>query len=288
MLCSQKRLRILLTAGLLALVLQFAPGAAVVSGTIKQDTAKQGLTPVQLEIEKQRQLLSSADVEERRQALVRLRELRHPQASRVALGSLSDPSPAVRATATASLLSLPPEESAAGLIPLLSDKEEFVRQQTAYALGQTRSRSAIAPLVERLSDKQDSVRGAAAVALGEIADATAVTYLSTLLSRQAGLATPKKGKKSKPEQNPFVLRAAAHSLGQIGNRAALPALLLALQAETMEDDVRREAAWALGRIGDGSAIPVLQQALTARDPYLAEIAQEALTRISKLQNSGRM
>jgi HEAT repeat protein len=183
---------------------------------------------------------------------------------------------------------LPPDESAAGLIPLLSDKDEFVRQQTAYALGQSRSHLAVAPLVERLSDKQDSVRGAAAVALGEIADAKAVTYLSTVLSRQAVLPPPKKGKKTKPERNPFVLRAAAHSLGQIGNRAALPALLLALQAETMEDDVRREAAWALGRIGDASAIPALQQALTARDPYLAETAHEALRRISKLQNSSRM
>jgi HEAT repeat protein len=288
MLSSKKRLRILLWSFLFAIVLLPAIGASVVGVSIKQETTKQGLTPVQLEIEKQRQVLSSADVEDRRQALVRLRELRHPQASRVALGSLSDPSPAVRATATASVLSLPPEESAAGLIPLLSDKEEFVRQQTAYALGQTGSRSAVAPLIERLSDKQDSVRGAAAVALGEIADATAVTYLSMVLNRQGGLPTPKKGKKTKLEQNPFVLRAAAHSLGQIGNRAALPALLLALQAETMEDDVRREAAWALGRIGDVSAIPALRQALTARDPYLAEIAQEALRNISKVQNGGRM
>jgi len=288
MLSFQNHLRSLLSSFLFALVLQPAPGATVTCAAIKQDTTKQGLTPVQLEIEKQRQVLSSADVEDRRQALVRLRELRHPQASRVALAALSDPSPAVRATATASVLSLPAEESAAGLIPLLSDKDEFVRQQTAYALGQTRSRSAVAPLVERLSDKQDSVRGAAAVALGEIADATAVTYLSTVLNRQSGLPTPKKGKKTKPEQNPFVLRAAAHSLGQIGDRAALPALLLALQAETIEDDVRREAAWALGRIGDASAIPALQQALTARDPYLAEIAQEALRKISKLQDGARM
>jgi HEAT repeat protein len=68
----------------------------------------------------------------------------------------------------------------------------------------------------------------------------------------------------------------------------VPALLLALQAETIEDDVRREAAWALGRIGDASAIPALQQALTARDPYLAETAQEALRRISKFQNGNRI
>jgi HEAT repeat protein len=271
---------------LLVVVVMELTTAPVFARVTQDATVKQGLTPVQLEIEKHRRLLSSADVEDRRQALVRLGALHHPHASRAAQAALNDPSPIVRATAAASVLSLPPVESAAGLIPLLSDKDEFVRQQVAYALGQTRNPSAVAPLVERLSDKKDSVRGAAAVALGEIADATAVTYLAAVLNRQAGLPPTKKGQKSKPEQNPFVLRAAAHSLGQIKNRAALPALIFALQDERMEDDVRREAAWALGRIGDASAIPALQQAMTARDPYLAETAQEALRKIWKFRSSG--
>jgi HEAT repeat protein len=287
MLTYQRRSLILLSSIMLVVVMELT--TAPVFARITQDaTVKQGLTPVQLEIEKQRQLLSSADVEDRRQALVRLRALHHPHASRAAQAALNDPSPIVRATAAASVLSLPSAESAPGLIPLLNDKEEFVRQQVAYALGQTRSPSAVAPLVERLSDKKDSVRGAAAVALGEIADATAVTYLAAILNRQAGLPPAKKGQKSKPEQNPFVLRAAAHSLGQIGNRAALPALVLALQDESIDDDVRREAAWALGRIGDAAAVPALQQAVTGRDPYLAETAQEALRKISKLRSSGPM
>ena len=283
-----RRSLILLSIILFVVVVMELTTAPVLARITQDATVKQGLTPVQLEIEKHRQLLSSADVEDRRQALVRLSALHHPHASRAAQAALNDPSPIVRATAAASVLSLPPAESAAGLIPLLSDKDEFVRQQVAYALGQTRSPSAVAPLVDRLSDKKDSVRGAAAVALGEIADATAVTYLAAVLNRQAGPPPKKKGQKSKPEQNPFVLRAAAHSLGQIGNRAALPALILALQDERIEDDVRREAAWALGRIGDASAVPALQQALTARDPYLAETAQEALRKISKFRSNGPM
>jgi len=286
MLICQRRSLILPLFFLFVVVWELA-AAPVVSARITQGV-KHGLTPVQLEIEKQRQLLSSPDVEDRRHALVRLRALRHPQASRAAQAALNDPSPIVRATAGASVLSLPPDESAAALIPLLSDQDEFVRQQIAYALGQTRSPTAVAPLVERLSDKKDSVRGAAAVALGEIADATAVTYLAAVLNRQTGLPSPKKDQKSKPEKNPFVLRAAARSLGQIRNQAALPALILALQDESVEDDVRREAACALGRIGDTSAIPALQQGVTARDPYLAEMAQEALRKISKLRSSDRM
>ena len=95
----------------------------------------QALTPLQLEIEKQRSKLSSGDVEERREALVRLRSLQHSEASRAALVALSDSAPIVRATAAAAIFWLPAAEGAQSLIPLLNDKDEFVRQQVSYALG---------------------------------------------------------------------------------------------------------------------------------------------------------
>jgi HEAT repeat protein len=249
--------------------------------------SREGLPPLQMEIERQRLRLSSAEVEERREALMRLRSLQHPQASRAALSALSDPEPIVRATAAAATLWLPAEESVAALVPLLADKEEFVRQQAAYVLGHTRSRLAVAALVERLADKKDAVRAAATVALGEIADAGAVTSLAALLDPQTGSAQPKKSKKSGGEKNVFVLRAAARSLGQIGNRAGVPALLAVLQDEKAEDDVRREAAIALGMIGDTSAVSALRAAAeSAHDPYLAAAAHEAIKRISKSQNAG--
>ncbi|HEX9425793.1 MAG TPA: HEAT repeat domain-containing protein [Pyrinomonadaceae bacterium] len=266
--------------------------AAVVlstSGGVRQgQTTSQRLTPVQSEIEKQRVRLSSAVAEDRREALTRLGSMRHPAASRVALSALSDPSPMVRSTAAMSVLFLPAEESVVSLLPLLGDKDEFVRQQVAYALGQTGSRAAINALIERLADKRDSVRGAAAVALGQIGDDVAVTPLAVILNPQSGLTQGKKNQKSKKERNPFVLRAAAHSLGEIGNRAAVPALLVVLQDEKAEDDVRREAAFALGEVGDTLAMPALRDALTARDPYLSQAAQEAIRRISRLQNGGKI
>lgn len=242
---------------------------------------QRSLTPMQLEIEKQRQRLSSADVEDRRDALVQLRALRHPQASRVAKDSLGDASAIVRATAAGSVLWLPGDEAAGSLIPLLADKDEFVRQQTAYALGETRSRVGVAPLIELLSDKKDSVRGAAAIALGQVADVAAIAPLTSLLMPAATAPQSKKNKKAKPERNAFVLRAAARSLGQIGDRGALPTLFAVLQDETAEDDVKREAAWALGNISDPSAIPVLRAAVIAHDPYLAEIADRAIKKIVK-------
>ena len=279
------RKRLVIVRVLVSVVLFVAAGARVISAHGLQDQPRQALTPIQVAIEAQRQRLNSAEIEDRRDALMQLRALQRPEASRAALSALNDPAAIVRATAAAAVLWLPADESAASLIPLLSDKEEFVRQQTAYALGQTRSHSAVAALIERLTDKKDSVRGAAAVALGQIADETAVTSLAALLNQQAGMTASKKGQKGKREQNLFVLRAAARSLGQIGNRAGLPALILVLQDEKVADDVRREAAFALGAIGDASAIPALRDAETASDPYLAEAAHEAIRKISRSQTT---
>ncbi|HEV7746160.1 MAG TPA: HEAT repeat domain-containing protein [Pyrinomonadaceae bacterium] len=256
---------------------------SVICGSTLQNPT---LTPMQIAIEEQRQRLNSGEVEDRREALMRLRALQRPEASRVALSALNDPAPIVRATAAAAVLWLPSTESAASLVPLLNDKDEFVRQQAAYALGQTQSHNGIAPLIERLTDKKDSVRGAAAFALGQIGDATAVTSLAALLNPQAGLTPTNKGQNTKREKNLFVLRAAAHSLGQIGNRAAVPALILALQDGLATGDLRREAASALGAIGDASAIPALRVAETAGDPYLAETAHQALRKISRSQTTG--
>jgi HEAT repeat protein len=278
-----RRARLLFAAVVIGLILLGTTTIAAVGATQNQ-AAKQALTPLQLEIEKQRLRLSSVEIEDRRDALMRLRALHRVGASRVALSALKDATAIVRATAAASVLALPPEESVPNLIPLLSDKEEFVRQQVAYALGQTRSNSSVAALIERLTDKKDSVRGAAAVALGEIADAAAVTSLAAVLNPNAGLTESKKNK-SKPERNAFVLRAAAHSLGQIGNRAGLPALILVLEDVKAEDDLRREAAVALGSIGDASAIPALRGVLTTRDPYLSQSAQEAIKKILRSQQT---
>jgi len=269
---------------LMSVVLLIGVGEYLISVHAAQDPTR--LTPIQLAIEKQRQRLSSAEIEDRREALMQLRALQRPEASRVALSALNDPVPIVRATATAAVLWLPAHESVAGLMPLLSDKDEFVRQQTAYALGLTRSRSAVTGLVERLTDKKDSVRGAAAVALGQIADASAVTALAAVLNPQAGLAPSKKSQKAKREQNPFVLRSAARSLGKIGNRAGVPALIGVLQDDKAETDLRREAASALGEIGDASAIPALRDVTTAGDPYLAEAAHQAIKRISRSRTAG--
>ena len=242
---------------------------------VAQDS--RNLTPLQIEIQKQQQRLSSSDQEERRDAVMKLGGLRVAAASRAALPALTDPSPSIRAIAVKAILSIGADESVAVLVPLLSDKDEFVRREAAYALGLTHSRKATASLTERLlNDKEDGVRAAAAVALGQIADEASIVALVGTLAPE--LSTPTKTKR-KREQNVFVLRAVAHALGQIRSRAGTAALVSVLSNEKLPDDVRREAARSLGLIADPSAAEALRAASTAADPYLSEIAHEALRKL---------
>jgi HEAT repeat protein len=271
----------LLTAATMFVVLGIAGAPLQAIPRVDPQTADRHLTPLQLEIERQRQRLSSAEIEERRDALVRLGSLHRVEAARVAASALRDPASMVRATAAGAALSLPPTESVPLLQPLLADKDEFVRQQVAYALGGTRSRTATAALLERLADKQASVRAAAAVSLGQIGDPAAVTALAALLNPAPVTMPGRKTKKNTGEKNPFVLRAVARALGEIRDRGAVPALLAALQNEQSDADLRREAAVALGTIGDSTSLPALREALTATDPYLSLAAQQAIRKVSK-------
>lgn len=233
----------------------------------------------QTEIDKQRQRLSSGDVEERRDALLKLGAMNRSAASREAMAGLSDVSPMIRAVAAKAILSLPASESVGALTPLLNDKDEFVRREAAYALGLTKSKSATQALTGLLlNDKEDGVRSAAAVALGDIGDEAAVVSLATVLAPE--LVTQGTKRKIKAEKNVFVLRAAAKSLGQIKSRAAVPALVAALGNDRHVDDVRREAALALGMIKDPAALPALRSAQNSSDPYLASAASESVKKIS--------
>ena len=257
------------------IVCAFCASLWLFSVVVAQDS--RNLTPLQIEIEKQQQRLSSSDQEERRDAVMKLGGMRVAAASRAVLPALKDTSPIIRATAAKAILSIADDESVAALIPLLSDKDEFVRREAAYALGLTHSRNATAALTERLlNDKEDGVQGAAAVALGQIADEAAVPALVGTLAPD--LSAPTKTKR-KREQNVFVLRAAASALGQIRSRAGTAALVSVLNNERLPNDVRREAARSLGMIGDPAAEPALREASTATDPYLSEIAYEALRKL---------
>lgn len=253
--------------------------AMIVLAGVTFGQANDRLTPMQRQIEQQKQRLSSSDIEERRTALMKLGSMKHPDASRAAATVLNDPDPIIRVTAAHAITSMPASESVPLLVLQLKDKLEFVRREMADALGETRSRSAVQPLVELLtSDKEISVRAAAANALGEIHDESAVPALVQLLS---GVPS---NKKSKKREDDFVMRSAARALGEIHSRAGVQVLVATLRNETAGIDLRRTAAEALGLIGDPAAVPDLQAVLTSSDPYLASAAREALRRLRLAKN----
>jgi len=253
---------------------------ALISLAVLVTVAAQGnLTPLQAKVEQQRQRLSSSEVEERRDALMKLTLMKRAEASRAAASALNDPEPIIRVTAAHAISSLPPEEAAALLIPQLKDKSEFVRREMAQALGETDSRSATSALTELLtSDKEASVRAAAAIALGKIKDDSAVTALVQVLAGTSGQ------KKSKSQENEFVLRAAAEALGEIRNRAGVGVLIATLGNESQPVDVRRAAAAALGLIGDPQAMPALKAASESNDPYLAQAARASIRKLQSAKN----
>lgn len=207
----------------------------------------------------------------------------------------------VRATAAACISLLPAEEAFGLLNPLLSDKQEFVRREAAYALGGVKTVESVQALLNVLRrDKVYEVRTAAVVSLGTLGDLSAVSALVEILRKR-----PK-------EDEEFLRRSAARSIGQIaqiertGNayivtpknflnenfkdkpsdapmsaNTATPVLATVLQNKNEENDTRREAAFALGAIGDQNAISVLQSQQNSADPYLAEIVKEALLKIKQ-------
>ena len=249
------------------------------------------------------QKLRSGNVEEKREALFQIRNLRSAEASRTALPALTDKTPIVRATAASSVIFLPPPEASAALMPLLNDKDAFVRREGAFALGEVGDASAGPHLIATLTgDKDPEVRMAAAAALGKVGDPSAVTSLLKQLDHRP------------TEDNEMLRRAVARSIGQIAEkmrsgkvttitpqnflpekykdlgskptpdllshfRDAVKRLTNILNSSAEADDTRREAAFALGAIGDRSAEPTLRRYTSSSDPYLAEICREALMKL---------
>ena len=249
-----------------------------------------------------RRQIQSGSVEEKRTALFDIRNLQSAAASAIAVPALADKNELVRATAASSVVYLPKPDAVRALLPLLSDRAEFVRREGAHALGDVGDGSATAPLVRLMeNDKILEVQTSAAWALGKIGDPAAVESLLRVL-------------RARPvEDKEFLRRNAARSIGQIaqitltGNRTvitpqnflpekfkdtgaggsvsgfspAVDVLIGVLRSKSESDDTRREAAYALGWVGDARAVAALQTSLTADDPYLVEIAREALMKIER-------
>jgi HEAT repeat protein len=249
-------------------------------------------------------MIASADPEVKRTALGEIRNFESEDASRIAVPALTDREEMVRATAAAAVVFLAPAEAAQLLVPLLNDKSPFVRRETAYALARVGYASTAEPVWQAFQKEKDlEVRSALTIALGGIGTLRSVEHLTAILR------IPKR------EENEFIRRSAARSIGQAaevarekggGNIAddrftseqfstmdystPFPALASAasllrniLRDTSDSADVRREAAFALGAVGDSSARPILESTAGSADPFIAANSKAALAKLDLIK-----
>jgi len=172
-----------------------------------------GGTFAQSNLDDLRNKISTGSVEDKRYALLAIRNLHTEEASRIAIPALKDKNELVRASAAHAVVAIPRHEVENYIIPLLKDKAEFVRVEAAFALGrmagvgmpilEISSGAAVSALIQTLKhDKSDRVRAAVAVALGHYLSTPGVEALTAVL------------KTKQREQDAYLRRSAARSIGQ--------------------------------------------------------------------------
>jgi HEAT repeat protein len=145
---------------------------------------------------------------------------------------------------------------------LLSSPDDFVRLSAAEAVAWIADEGAIPLLVPMLKEKSYTIQIAAMRALAEIGERRVVSHITPLLA---------------PNQNQLVREVAAEVLGYLRDKAALPALLEALNDH--EGFVRRSVIHALGDIGNLQAVPRLLDFLSDQDAQVRWVTVEALGKI---------
>jgi HEAT repeat protein len=183
-----------------------------------------------------------------------------------------DASPAIRATAAASLGRMQFSNAVEPLIKALGDTSGEVRTEVAKALGLLADRRACTPLLTLLPDRDPVVVRAAVSALGGIGDSLATKSLLPLLA-------PDQHADHRADSLQVVT---ANALGRIGDRRSVPALVAVLEKSSPHG--RAAIAAALGRIGERSAADVLLPLLRLEDPAHEPVvlaAAEALGRLGE-------
>ncbi|MFN3418472.1 MAG: HEAT repeat domain-containing protein [Pyrinomonadaceae bacterium] len=246
--------------------------------------------------------IDSPDPEARRTAIYRLRLDCQPASIRPAIILADDRLPVVRASAAPLFACLPPSEAEPVLARLLSDKVPFVRKEAAYAFGLAAEPFGSETLIAAFNRESDmEVKSAIIVSLGITGKPDSFSLLVNVLQNPP------------TDDNRFLRRSAARSIGQIAQRLAtgnfdrttpesflpdkylnlkpvragirfpvlnnaVPVLERIAMAENEDDDTRREAIFALGIIGSDQSVAAIKRAYSSSDPFLSQIARESLFR----------
>ncbi len=161
-------------------------------------------------------------------------------------------------------------EVIAALIERLKDTDAGVRRAAANALGNLRSRAAVPALITASGDRNKDVRMAVCSALGEIGDSRAVQALVRRLT----------------DESADVRYHAIDALGEFADELtasqtpSVHRLLLEVGGQLDEAArIRAKAAELLGEIGDRASIPALQRMLADPSPEVRTNALESLNEL---------
>lgn len=182
-----------------------------------------------------------------------LRELRDRAVTPFLLDALKDPEYYVRACAADALAATRDTTAVPRLIGLLADPDSGVRENALKALGGIGDRASVPALLAVLGDreKRPDERLGAAEALGGVGDPIAIPALLAAMKEIQGW--------RKDTSNTIGV-----ALRRIGSSLALPMLFEDLRGR--DPTIRETAASVLGAIGDPAAVPALIQAL--EDPVV--------------------
>jgi HEAT repeat protein len=206
---------------------------------------------------------------------------------------LSDPIPFVRTRVAQALGAIGNPRVIDHLVQVLKDPEWWVRIRAIEALEQI-GRESAGTLLAALEDEDGEVRRRAATALermGYVRDSVetleregfrADLFRILLLIGRAGVTEGILGRitTARPPANKLLVRLA----GEVGNPAAVPVLLEALQASD-DASFRSRLVEALGKLGDTSAVPAILRCLKDSDSWVRRASVEALSAIGPREHT---
>lgn len=254
--------------------------------------------------------LDSADARER---LFAVRALAHDPTALEALSTAltKESDPALRSAIADAMERLPLGEDAL-IAALAGSSVSAARAFAAHALGRDGSQHAVNALLAAVSDGDPTVREHVYTALAASGHREALPTLMKAAVRETAFAPRGAAEKAAellaasptvPFDTPAALArlehgnsdariAAAHDLGEHGDRRAVDALCAAANGST-DVPLQRAAIAALGRLGDGRAVPTLvtllphtegrtrQEAIGALAALRDESAADALTTLTR-------
>ncbi len=170
------------------------------------------------------------------------------------------------------------ERSAAQLIEAFGSAEVFwVQRKSADELVKHGDRSVI-PAIEKYLDSESRLeRCNAGLVLAGLGDERGLAaIIAELRDKSPRAVRPGQVTSSKSSQTAQDRYYAAHALGALGDKRAVPVLIEHLQ----DEEINYKAAIALGKIGDSSAVPALSGMLNHKNPDRRLWAAYALAKLN--------